>query len=76
MRRNRHIRNALIVAIAMIVLFSLLGCTDSENNCLIDRLEIIDKYQQWIDQARENKDNVQIHLLIDERNDKLEDLGC
>jgi len=75
-QRYRHIRNLFIVAIAIVVLFSLMGCSDSDNDCAIRRLEIIDKAQIYIDIAWDDGDMVLVDLLVKERNDNLEDLGC
>ncbi len=62
----------LIIILALICM----GCSDSDNDCAIRRLEIIDKAQIYIDIAWDDGDMVLVDLLVKERNDNLEDLGC
>ena len=60
----------------IILALALTSCSDSDNDCEIQRNHIIDKHIDLIDQAREHGDSYQIHLLIEQRNKQLSKLDC
>jgi hypothetical protein len=74
--RLNHLKAFLIAIVLLITILSLFGCSDSENDCIIQRNSIIDRHEVLINQARELGDSYQVHLLIDQRNKQLSELGC
>ena len=63
------------VLLVLLVLLSL-GCDKLTNDDCDEYNATVERYDELIQWARDNGDSVQVHLLIDERNEKLSNLDC
>ena len=66
-------RKLLLVSVLAFTLFS---CDTLSSDDCDEYNVIVERYDNLIQIARDNNDSVQVLLLIEERNDKLEDLDC
>ena len=60
----------------IIALFTVISCDTLSSDDCDEYNVIVERYDNLIQIARDNNDSVQVLLLIEERNDKLEDLDC
>ncbi|MFD0990757.1 hypothetical protein ACFQ1R_11665 [Mariniflexile jejuense] len=60
--------------ILIIFNFIQVSCTNEEDNCLAEKQEIIEKFNELIESA--NGDESKIKALIKQRDDKIRILGC
>ena len=75
MKTNKNIKYG-IAFVALIILLSLCSCDALSSDDCEEYNQIVERYVELIDIAREDGDSVLVHLLIDERNRKLSKLDC